>query len=123
MIRYYLGVIRTAISRKPWPHPVVRSKYNALQRGAYFTMPLVGALVVLSGWAMHKPSQLGWLERLFVSYDGARIVHFAACSCSARSSCRTSSRRRGRVRHLPLDAHRLVDALSRTIARAHDREA
>jgi len=76
MIRYYLGVVPHAITRRPWPHPPVRSKYNALQRGAYFTMPLVGALVVLSGWAMHKPVQLGWLERLFVNYDGARIVHF-----------------------------------------------
>lgn len=76
MIRYYLGVIPHALAKKPWPHPPVRSKYNALQRGAYFTMPLVGALVVLSGWAMHKPSTLPWLERLFVSYDGARIVHF-----------------------------------------------
>jgi len=77
MIRYYLGVIPHALSRKPWPHPPVRSKYNALQRAAYFTMPIAGALIVLSGWAMHKPSQLGWLERMFVSYDGARIVHFA----------------------------------------------
>jgi thiosulfate reductase cytochrome b subunit len=76
MIRYYLGVIPAALAKKPWPHPVVHSKYNALQRGAYFTMPLVGALVVASGWAMHKPAQLGWLERLFVNYDGARIVHF-----------------------------------------------
>jgi thiosulfate reductase cytochrome b subunit len=76
MIRYYAGVIPHALARKPWPHPPVAGKYNALQRGAYFTMPLVGALVVLSGWAMHKPAMLGWLERLFVSYDGARIVHF-----------------------------------------------
>jgi len=76
MLRYYLGVIPHALSRKPWPHPPVAGKYNALQRGAYFTMPLVGALVVLSGWAMHKPAMLGWLERLFVNYDGARIVHF-----------------------------------------------
>ena len=76
MIRFYLGVVPMAIARRPWPHPEIRSKYNALQRGAYFTMPLVGALVVLSGWAMHKPVQLHWLERLFVNYDGARIVHF-----------------------------------------------
>jgi len=69
MIRYYLGVVPNAILRRPWPHPPVR--------GAYFTMPLVGALVVASGWAMHKPVQLGWLERLFVNYDGARVVHFA----------------------------------------------
>jgi thiosulfate reductase cytochrome b subunit len=76
MIRFYLGVVPQTLLRRPWPHPEVRSKYNALQRAAYFSMPLVGALVVLSGWAMHKPTQLGWLERLFVSYDGARIVHF-----------------------------------------------
>jgi thiosulfate reductase cytochrome b subunit len=76
MIRYYLGVVPNAIRRRPWPHPPVRSKYNALQRGAYFTMPLVGTLVVLSGWAMHKPVQFGALERLFINYDGARVVHF-----------------------------------------------
>lgn len=76
MIRYYAGLVPMAILRRAWPHPIVRSKYNALQRAAYFSMPLFGTLVVLSGWAMHKPSQLGWLERLFVNYDGARIVHF-----------------------------------------------
>lgn len=76
MIRYYAGVIPMAILRRPWPHPPVRSKYNALQRAAYFSIPLIGALAVLSGWAMHKPVQIGWLERLFVNYDGARIVHF-----------------------------------------------
>jgi thiosulfate reductase cytochrome b subunit len=76
MIRYYLGVVPMALLRRPWPHPEVRSKYNALQRSAYFAMPVLGALVVLSGWAMHKPVQLGGLERLFVNYDGARIVHF-----------------------------------------------
>ncbi len=77
MIRFYLGVVPMAIRRRRWPHPPVSAKYNALQRGAYFTMPVCGALVVLSGWAMHQPVQLGWLERLFVNYDGARIVHFA----------------------------------------------
>jgi len=76
MMRFYLGVIPMAILRRPWPHPPVRSKYNALQRAAYFSVPLAGLLVVLSGWAMHKPVQLGWLERMFVNYDGARIVHF-----------------------------------------------
>ncbi len=76
MVRFYLGVIPMAALRRPWPHPPVRSKYNALQRAAYFAVPLFGLLAVLSGWAMHKPVQLGWLERLFVSYDGARVVHF-----------------------------------------------
>ena len=76
MMRFYAGVIPMFLLRKPWPHPPVRSKYNALQRGAYFSMPLLGAVAVLSGWAMHKPVQLGWLERLFVDYNGARVVHF-----------------------------------------------
>ena len=76
MIRYYMGALPAALAKKPWPHPVIAGKYNALQRGAYFTMPLLGLLVVMSGWAMHHPGTLGWLERLFVNYDGARIVHF-----------------------------------------------
>ncbi|HKA25000.1 MAG TPA: cytochrome b/b6 domain-containing protein [Candidatus Eisenbacteria bacterium] len=78
MLRYYLGVVPMAILRRPWPHPEVRTKYNALQRSAYFAMPIFGILIVASGWAMHKPTQLGWLERLFVNYDGARIVHFVS---------------------------------------------
>jgi thiosulfate reductase cytochrome b subunit len=76
MIRYYLGVVPMAILRKPWPHPPVESKYNALQRAAYFSMSIFALLAIGSGWAMHKPVQLGWLERLFVNYDVARIVHF-----------------------------------------------
>src|SRR5258705_439810 len=77
MLRFYLGVVPMAGLRRPRPHPIIRSKYNALQRAAYFSMPLFGALAVLSGWAMHKPVQLGWLERMFMGYDGARAVHFA----------------------------------------------
>ena len=76
MVRYYLRVVPAKLLRRPWPHPLVQSKYNALQRGAYFSMPALGILAVASGWAMHKPVQLKWLERLFVSYDGARTVHF-----------------------------------------------
>jgi thiosulfate reductase cytochrome b subunit len=76
MIRYYMGVIPAKLLRRPWPHPPVRSKYNALQRGAYFSMPILGALAVASGWAIHKPAQLPWLERLFINYNGARAVHF-----------------------------------------------
>jgi len=78
MIRYYLGVIPNALRRRPWPHPPVRSKYNALQRGAYFSMSVFAMLAILSGWAMHKPVQLGVLERALMNYDVARIVHFAS---------------------------------------------
>jgi len=76
MMRYYLGFVPAKLARRPWPHPSVEGKYNALQRAAYLVVPLCGALAVLSGWAMHKPVQLGWLERLFVNYNGARVVHF-----------------------------------------------
>ncbi|MEA2338830.1 MAG: hypothetical protein QOE82_2837 [Thermoanaerobaculia bacterium] len=76
MIRYYAGVVPMRILRRPWPHPQITTKYNALQRGAYASMPIAGALAIASGWAMHKPVQLWWLERMFGSYDGARIVHF-----------------------------------------------
>lgn len=76
MMRYYAGVVPAKLLRRPWPHPPASTKYNALQRGAYLSMPLFGVLAVASGWAIHKPTQLPWLERLFVSYDGARVVHF-----------------------------------------------
>jgi len=76
MIRYYLGLVPAKLRKKPWPHPTVNSKYNALQRGAYFTMPLLGLLAIASGWAMHKPAQLGWLQWLMGGYDYARVWHF-----------------------------------------------
>jgi thiosulfate reductase cytochrome b subunit len=76
MARYYAGVVPAKLFKRRWPHPEFRSKYNALQRAAYFSMPLLGALAVASGWAMHKPVQLPWLERLFINYNGARVVHF-----------------------------------------------
>jgi thiosulfate reductase cytochrome b subunit len=76
MLRYYLGAVPAKLLRRPWPHPPVKSKYNPLQRIAYLAMPLLGLLAVASGWAMHKPVQLKWLERLFVNYEGARIIHF-----------------------------------------------
>ncbi len=78
MVRFYLGLVPMALLRRPWPHPPVHGKYNPLQKAAYFTVPLAGLLAVLSGWAMHQPSQLGWLERAFITYDGARIVHLGA---------------------------------------------
>jgi thiosulfate reductase cytochrome b subunit len=56
--------------------PKQRNKYNALQRGAYFAVGVAGLLAVLSGWAIHKPVQLGWLATLFAEYEGARKCHF-----------------------------------------------
>ena len=74
--RYYLGLPFAKLLRKPWNHPHVTTKYNALQRLAYFAMPVAGTLAVLTGWAIHKPAQLGWLQALFGVYDYARLWHF-----------------------------------------------
>jgi thiosulfate reductase cytochrome b subunit len=76
MQRYYLGLPFAKITRKPWPHPHITTKYNALQRGAYFSMSLFGLLAVGTGWAIHKSAMLSWLAWLFGGYDWARIWHF-----------------------------------------------
>jgi thiosulfate reductase cytochrome b subunit len=76
MLRYYLGLPFAKLARKPWPHPHFASKYNPLQRLAYFSMPILGILAVASGWAIHKPQELGWLQGLFGGYDTARVWHF-----------------------------------------------
>jgi thiosulfate reductase cytochrome b subunit len=39
-------------------------------------MPIFGLLAVATGWAIHKPQQLGWLQALFGGYDMARVWHF-----------------------------------------------
>ena len=76
MIRYYLGVPLAKLARRTWTHPRFKTKYNPLQRAAYCSVPLAGFLSVLTGWAIHKPSQLSWLTKIFGGYDRARIWHF-----------------------------------------------
>ena len=69
MVRFYLWVSRE--------HPR-QGKHNALQRGAYFAMPYVGAASVITGIAIWKPVQLGWLAALMGGYHWARWWHFMA---------------------------------------------
>jgi Ni/Fe-hydrogenase b-type cytochrome subunit len=69
MIKFYLFV------RKDHPH---QGKHNALQKSAYFAMPILGVIIVLSGLAIWKPITLGFLTALFGNYKWARFVHFAA---------------------------------------------
>jgi thiosulfate reductase cytochrome b subunit len=76
MIKYYLNVVPSFVLRKPNLHPTITSKYNALQRTAYFSVSIMGLLLILSGWAIHKPIQLSWLQALFGGYDSARAWHF-----------------------------------------------
>jgi thiosulfate reductase cytochrome b subunit len=69
MLRFYLFM------RRDHPH---QGKHNALQRAAYFSLPLFGAVAVVSGIAIWKPVQLAWLTRLLGGYVWARYWHFLA---------------------------------------------
>jgi thiosulfate reductase cytochrome b subunit len=50
--------------------------YNAVQRLLYLGIILVAIVEVLAGLAIWKPVQLSHLAALFVSFQGARLVHF-----------------------------------------------
>lgn len=76
MFRYYFGVPFAKLTNRSRPHPRVNTKYNALQRAAYFSMPAAACLSVLTGWSIHKPMQLSWLAGVFGGYDQARVWHF-----------------------------------------------
>jgi thiosulfate reductase cytochrome b subunit len=76
MMRYYIGVPFAFVLRRTWVYPQFMTKYNALQRLAYFSVPVAGLLSVFTGWAIHKPMQLHWLAAIFGGYDKARIWHF-----------------------------------------------
>ncbi len=69
MIKFYLFV------RKRHPH---QGKHNALQKLAYFSLPIVAVLAVLTGIAIWKPVQLAPLTWLFGGYVWARYWHFMA---------------------------------------------
>jgi thiosulfate reductase cytochrome b subunit len=59
--------------RKTMP---VQLKYNAAQRIAYSSIILMGLGSLLTGLAIYKPVQLGWLCQLLGGYRPARVEHF-----------------------------------------------
>jgi thiosulfate reductase cytochrome b subunit len=67
MVKFYVTVRRD--------HPR-QGKHNALQRLAYFAMPIVGIFAVLTGLAIWKPVQLSLVTSLFGGYVWARYWHF-----------------------------------------------
>lgn len=69
MQKYYLRI------RKDHPR---QGKHNALQKLAYTLILALGAVSVLSGFAMWKPVQLWWLTAAFGGFQTARYVHFWA---------------------------------------------
>jgi thiosulfate reductase cytochrome b subunit len=76
MFRYYIGFPLARLARRQWPHPSSNTKYNALQRAAYFTIPIAGFLSVTTGWAIHKPMQFHSLAAIFGGFDATRVWHF-----------------------------------------------
>lgn len=58
-------------------HPP-QGKHNALQKLAYTLIIGLGALSVLTGFAMWKPVQLHWLASMFGGFQWARYWHFWA---------------------------------------------
>lgn len=69
MTAYYLR-----LRKEPPP----QGKHNALQKQAYTSIVALGALSALTGFAIYKPVQLGWLVALFGGFELARYWHFVA---------------------------------------------
>jgi Ni/Fe-hydrogenase b-type cytochrome subunit len=69
MIKFY------AFARKDHPR---QGKHNALQKGAYFAMPWIAALIVITGLAIWKPVEFSPLTNMFGGYAWARYWHFLA---------------------------------------------
>jgi thiosulfate reductase cytochrome b subunit len=76
MFRYYIGFPLAKLTRRQWPHPNSNTKYNALQRAAYLSVPIAGFLSIATGWAIHKPMQFQSLAAVFGGFDAARVGHF-----------------------------------------------
>lgn len=53
-----------------------QGKFNGAQRIAYTGIIMMGLGSVLTGLAIYKPVQLGWLAACFGGYATARIIHF-----------------------------------------------
>ncbi len=53
-----------------------KGKYNAAQKIAYTGVLVMGFLETVTGFALWKPDDLGWLAVPFGGEDGAKAVHF-----------------------------------------------
>ncbi len=61
------------IRNKPLPP---QGRYNGAQRWSYTIIVVMGAVAVLTGLAIYKPTQLNLLTTLFGGYESARTIHF-----------------------------------------------
>ncbi len=58
-------------------HPPKPLKYNGAQQIAYTSIILMGFGSLITGLAIWKSVQFGWLTRLLGGYEAARVEHFA----------------------------------------------
>jgi Ni/Fe-hydrogenase b-type cytochrome subunit len=58
------------------PKPAATAQYNALQKLAYTSAVLLGALQLVTGAVMYKPAQFSTLGLLLGGYHRARLLHF-----------------------------------------------
>ncbi len=54
----------------------LQEKYNAAQQVSYSAIVVMGALSVITGFAIYKPVQVGWLTAVLGGYETARLIHF-----------------------------------------------
>lgn len=58
---------------KPLPP---QGRYNGAQRLSYTLIIVLGAIAVLTGLAIYRPTQLNLLTTLFGGYESSRTIHF-----------------------------------------------
>lgn len=58
-------------------NPLPERKFNGAQQIAYTSIIVMGAGSLITGLAVYKPVQLGWLAALLGGYKAARLEHFA----------------------------------------------
>lgn len=73
-IRHALHTVMHDLHLRRDPPPP--RKFNGAQQFAYTMVVIMAAGSLLSGLAIYKPVQLGWLTACFGGYQGARFVHF-----------------------------------------------
>ena len=51
-------------------------QYNVIQQLAYSSVIVMATIIVATGFALYKPTQLAWLVAIFGGYETARAIHF-----------------------------------------------
>ena len=52
-----------------------QGKYNGMQQITYGLILFMGALVIVTGFALYRPTQLAFLTQAFGGYESARLIH------------------------------------------------